>query len=141
MNHFVSKVFVHQLQVTADDLDEMNHVNNLQYLKWTLKAASAHSRHVGWTSQRYRELGSGWIVRSHKITYKLPALLDDLIEIRTWIDDFERVASLRKYEIVRQSDGRTCAQAETRWVFVDFATQKLVAIPDEVRAAFLGATE
>ncbi len=131
-----SELFVMQRIVCQDDLDEMQHVNNLQYLRWSLQAAVAHSRHVGWPPERYRQLGSGWIVRSHKIVYKVPALLGNEIEIRTWIDDAEKVSSLRKYEIVRRSDGRLCAVAETQWVFVDFATGKLIAIPTEVRTAF-----
>ncbi len=122
--------------VTESDLDEMNHVNNLQYLRWTLAAASAHSKSVGWTSQRYRELGAGWIVRSHNITYKVPALLNDEIEIRTWVDGFDKVSSVRKYEIARTADQRLCAIAETRWVFIDFASLKLTEIPEVVRKAF-----
>jgi acyl-CoA thioester hydrolase len=78
----------------------------------------------------------GWVVRSHKITYKVPAKLNDEIAIHTWIKSFDKVTSIRKYEIVRQSDSRLCALAETRWVFVDFETLKLVEIPAEVRAAF-----
>ena len=131
-----SKVYIVERMVNDEDLDEMNHVNNLQYLRWTLNAASEHSRKVGWPSERYRELGASWIVRSHQITYKVPAILGDQIEIRTWIEDLEKVSSLRKYEIVRKSDGRTCALAETRWVFVDLATLKLTEIPEIVRSAF-----
>jgi acyl-CoA thioester hydrolase len=131
-----SPVFQLELTVCEEDLDEMMHVNNLQYLRWTLKAASAHSREVGWPSTRYRALGSVWIVRSHKITYKVPALMHDRILIRTWVEDFEKVSSLRKYEIVRAADGRTCAQAETRWVFVNLETQRLTEIPEEVIQAF-----
>ncbi len=129
-------IYINQRVVCDEDLDELNHVNNLQYLRWTLKAASDHSKSVGWPSDRYRESGTGWIVRSHKITYKLPAQLGDEIVIRTWIDVFDRVSALRKYEIVRKSDDRTYAVAETRWVFVDLATLKLIAIPDDVRSAF-----
>ena len=132
----LSRIFIAERIVCAEDLDEMNHVNNLEYLRWTLKAASEHSRHVGWPSERYRELGSSWIVRSHRITYKIPAVLGDKIEIRTWIEDFEKVSSLRKYEILRKSDGRACALAETRWVFVDLVTAKLTEVPEIVRAAF-----
>lgn len=128
--------FLDRRKVVEEDLDDFRHVNNLQYLRWTLCAASAHSRHVGWSSQRYRDLGSGWLVRSHQITYKVPALLDDEIVVRTWVDSFDRVSSVRKYEIVREADQSTCAFAETRWVFVDFATQKLTAIPSDVKAAF-----
>jgi acyl-CoA thioester hydrolase len=133
-----SLIFTDHRTVVAEDLDEWNHVNNLQYLRWTLKAASAHSKDVGWTSTRYRALGAGWIVRSHKITYKLSAQLGDSITIRTWVADFDKYSSTRKYEIFIGTDlQRLCTVAETRWVFVDFATQKLVAIPDEVRIAFV----
>jgi len=63
-------------------------------------------------------------------------LAGDEILIRTWIADMERMSSLRKYEIVRSSDDRVCALAETRWVFVDLSTLKLTQIPQEIRDAF-----
>ena len=129
-------IYHSQRVVCEEDLDELNHVNNLQYLLWTLKAAGEHSKFVGWPADRYRESGTGWIVRSHKITYKVPAQLGEEIVIRTWIDVFDRVSALRKYEIVRKSDDRTYAVAETRWVFVELATLKLIAIPEDVRSAF-----
>ncbi len=131
-----SDVFIDHRVVVEEDIDALQHVNNLQYLRWTLRSAVEHSRHVGWSPERYRELGSGWIVRAHKITYKMPALLGDEVEIRTWIDAVERVSSLRKYQIMRRSDGRSFALAETQWVFVDFATLKPAAIPEAVRTAF-----
>jgi acyl-CoA thioester hydrolase len=132
----LSETFVESVTVVEEDLDEMNHVTNLQYMLWTLKAAAAHSKKVGWSSDRCREIGAGWIVRSHKITYKVPALLGDRIEIRTWIEDFDKVSSMRKYEIVREMDGRLCALAETRWVFVDLQTAKLREIPEFIIRAF-----
>ena len=132
----LSPIYRHQLTVTNDDLDEMNHVNNLRYLKWCLKAATSHSKHVGWSSQRYRESGLGFIVRAHKIKYRVPALLDDEIEVRTWIASMEKVSSDRRYQIVRKSDGKRLAEAETTWVFVDLQSLELSRIPDEVRQAF-----
>ena len=132
-----SAIYVDTRVVCEEDLDELSHVNNLQYLRWTLKTAGAHSKHVGWTADRYRQAGTAWIVRSHKITYKVPAQLGDEIEIRTWLKELDRVSALRKYEIVRKSDERLCAMAETRWVFVDLQTLKLMPIPDDVRQAFV----
>jgi acyl-CoA thioester hydrolase len=131
-----STKYIETRTVAHADLDALEHVNNLQYLRWTLNAASAHSSQVGWPASRYRELGMGWVVRSHKITYKFPAKLNDEIAIHTWIKSFDKVTSIRKYEIIRQSDSRVCALAETRWVFVDFETLKLIEIPNEIRAAF-----
>lgn len=114
----------------------MNHVNNLRYLRWCLKAAVAHSSHVGWTSKRYRASGFGFIVRAHKIKYRVPALLDDEIVVRTWIANMEKVSSDRRYIIARASDGKRLAEAETTWVFVDLKTLELTKIPDEIRDAF-----
>ncbi len=131
-----STKYIEKWTVIDEDLDELDHVNNLQYLRWTLKVAASHSSHVGWPSSRYRQLGMGWVVRSHKITYKIPAKLNDAIEIRTWVESFDKVSSLRKYEILLESDGRVCAHAETRWVFVEFETLKLTPIPLAIRAAF-----
>lgn len=129
-----SNIYLHHLVVTKDDLDEMNHVNNLQYLRWCLKAAVAHSADVGWPSKRYFELGHGFIVREHKIKYKAPALLDDEITIQTWIDSLRAFSSVRKYRVLRNN--KKLVEAETNWVFVNLESLELTRIPDEIKAAF-----
>ena len=131
-----SSVYRHSLTVGIDDLDEMKHVNNLIYLKWCLRAAGAHSKHVGWSSQRYHETGFGFVVRAHKIKYKIPALLGDEIEVKTWVANMEKVSSDRRYQILRKSDGKRLAEAETTWVFVNLKTLAMERIPVEVRQAF-----
>jgi len=130
------KIFQHEHVVTLDDLDEMNHVNNLRYLKWCLKAAVAHSANVGWDSNRYRESGFGFIVRAHKIKYRIPAVLGDEIVVKTWIDSMEKVSSDRRYVITRARDGKRLAEAGTTWVYVNLETLALSRIPDEIRNAF-----
>ncbi len=129
--------FEYEVVVQPDDLDELKHVNNLRYLKWCLQAAVAHSKQVGWPSQRYRELGSGFIVRAHKIKYRAPAVLGDEVVIKTWISSMEKVSSDRRYSIIRKSDQRKLAEAETTWVFVDLKTLELTRIPEIIRLAFL----
>ena len=132
----LSDDFEYRITVGEDDIDEMNHVNNLQYLRWTNRAAVAHSSHVGWTPDAYRESGFGFIVRSHNIKYRVPAVLGDQILITTWIADMEKVSSLRKYRIVRENDNQLLAVAETNWVYVDMKTLRLTRIPENVRAPF-----
>jgi len=129
-------VYLYKLIVEEDALDEMNHVNNLVFLQWCLKSAGAHSKFVGWSSTRYRELGFGFIVRSHKIKYKIPALLGDEIVVKTWVAGMERFSSKRRYHVIRQRDGRRLAEAETNWVFIDLETGELAEIPETVSAAF-----
>ena len=131
-----SNVFEYYHEVVASDIDAMNHVNNLEYLRWTLRAAGSHSRSVGWSADRFRAYGAGFIVRSHNIKYRLPALLGDHVTVKTWVKEFTTVSSTRKYQIIRSSDQKRLADAETNWVFVDFKTTNLKAIPDEIRSAF-----
>ncbi|HAY81352.1 MAG TPA: acyl-CoA thioesterase [Planctomycetaceae bacterium] len=125
-----------RLSAVEDDIDELQHVNNLVYLRWSLKAAVSHSSHVGWPGARYRAHGAGFIVRSHNIKYRYPAVLGDEILIRTWIVAMERVSSLRRYDIVRERDAKLLARVETNWAFVDFQSLKLQRIPDAIRNAF-----
>jgi len=135
-----SDVFEFHYTVVESDIDAMNHVNNLEYLRWTLRAAHAHSKSIGWSSDRFRQYGAGFIVRSHDIKYRLPALLGDRVTIKTWVQVLTRVSSIRKYHIIRSVDGRRFADAETTWVFVDFQTTGIRQIPNEIHTAFAKAT-
>lgn len=128
----LSAIFIDERDVKEDEIDEMQHVNNLVYLRWAMDAAVAHSTAVGWSPERYRELGAGFIVRAHSIKYKRSAKLGDGISTKTWIDTMEKVSSVRKYEIRRSDDNKLLALAETNWVFVELATQALQPIPTDL---------
>jgi acyl-CoA thioester hydrolase len=131
-----SVVFEYHHEVIASEIDAMNHVNNLEYLRWTLRAAHSHSQSVGWSADRFRAHGASFIVRSHNIKYRLPALLGDHVTVKTWVKEFTKVSSIRKYQIIRSSDQKRLADAETNWVFVDYKTTTLRPIPEEIRSAF-----
>ena len=137
----LSDVFEYRLTVEVDVIDEMNHVGNIHYLRWTNRAGVAHSSYVGWTPEAYHDLGFGFIVRSHNIKYRIPAQLGDSILIETWIASMEKVSSLRAYRIIRESDGQLLARAETNWVFVDLQTLILTRIPNTVSSCFLKVTK
>ena len=70
-------VFEYHHQVTADEIDRVGHVNNIEYLRWLQNAAIAHSAAQGWPARAYHELGQGWVVRSHYIEYLAPAFPGD----------------------------------------------------------------
>jgi len=122
--------------VQPEELDGLMHANNLEYLKWMLAAATAHSDAVGWTLQRHLELQAGWVVRTHQIEYLQPALVNEDVVVRTWVVDMKWMSSMRRYVLVRPSDNARLAVAATNWAFVDFQTKKLARIPDIVSSAF-----
>jgi acyl-CoA thioester hydrolase len=129
-------IFEYHHLVTPAEIDGVGHVNNIEYLRWLQDAAVAHSTIQGWPQQAYYELGQGWVVRSHFIEYLVPAFAGDEIVVRTWIADMKRVTSLRRYELVRPSDGKKLALACTNWAFVKFATLQPCRVPSEVISAF-----
>lgn len=122
--------------VKPEEIDGLGHVSNLHYLRWTQDAALAHSAEQGWPSSRYQAVGEGFVVRSHEIEYLRPAMPGEEVIIRTWVADFKRVSSLRRFEVLRASDGKLLARAATNWAYVTFATGYPKRIPDEVANAF-----
>jgi acyl-CoA thioester hydrolase len=133
----VPDIFFHSHVVQADEIDTLGHANNVVYIAWLQAAAVAHSDVQGWPGSRYRELGQGWVVRSHAIEYLLPAFAGDHVAVETWVATMKKVTSLRRYRIVRRGDGSLLATAETNWAFVDLTTSKPVRIPPEVAEAFV----
>lgn len=129
----MSKFFDFHHTVDADEIDAQGHVHNLRYLQWTLWAAGAHSRAGGWDSELALKQRLGWVVRNHDITYRSAALQGDEVTIRTWVADIAKFASKRKYLICRSSDQTVLAKAATRWVYVNLAERKVIAIPDELK--------
>lgn len=122
--------------VTPGEIDGQGHVNNLEYLKWMQQAALDHSAAQGWPPERYRELGAGWVARSHAIEYLGPAFAGDEIVVKTWIADFKKVTSRRKYRILRPADDSLLAVAETNWAFIGLEHHVPRRIPPELAAAF-----
>jgi acyl-CoA thioester hydrolase len=126
----------HTLVVGRKALDENGHVNNVQYVQWMQDAAVEHSERTGCTRMT-REAGALWVARSHTIEYLRPAFQDERITVLTWVSNWRKVRSLRKYRFVRDADGALLARGETDWVYVDATTARPRNIPDEVAGVFV----
>jgi acyl-CoA thioester hydrolase len=123
-------------RVVAAEIDELNHAGNYHYVRWMQHAAVAHSSVNGWSAERYREFGCGWVVRSHQITYLKPAFEGDLLTIRTWVANMRSATSLRRFEINNEA-GEQLAVAETDWAFIHYARQRPTRIPEAVASCFV----
>jgi acyl-CoA thioester hydrolase len=125
---------IHQFEIkaTADMVDANGHVNNIACLKWTQDAAIEHARVSGCT-RASMAIGATWVVRTHHIEYLRPVFAGDTIIVLTWVADFRKVRSLRKYKLIRAADRAVVAQAETDWVLVDAGSGRPRAITDEIR--------
>ncbi len=128
-------VFEHELDVPTTAIDDNGHVNNVVYVQWMQDVAIAHFESVG-GSAIMRASNATWVARSHYVEYLRPAMAGDRVKIRTWVENFRRVMSLRKYEFVRVGDAIVLAKGQTEWVFVDVATGRPKSVPEEIVALF-----
>ena len=125
-----------QLAITATDadIDELDHVSNLVYLRWVLEAATAHSAARGWGHPEYRKLGSVFIVRRHELDYLAPVLRGEHVIAETWVASWKGASCVRATEIKRGE--QVVLRAATTWAFVSLTSGRPQRIPEELLAAF-----
>lgn len=125
-----------QLPITATDadIDELDHVSNLVYLRWVLEVAMAHSRAKGWDHPEYRALGSVFIVRRHELDYLVPVLRGERVIAETWVASWKAASCVRATEIKRGD--QVVLRAATTWVFVSMTSGKPQRIPEDLLTAF-----
>jgi len=130
----VSPIYTKTITISKESIDENGHANNVAYVQWMQDIAVEHYSSIGGIEAQGPD--STWVVREHKIEYLLPAFEGDELEIKTWVENIRRVRSMRKYEFIRKSDGKTLVKGETDWVFVDVKTGSPRAIPNTVANVF-----
>ena len=128
----MNPIFQFDIPVTAEVVDRNGHVNNVAYIQWLQDAAVRHARASG-CMDATASAGAIWVVRTHFIEYLAPAFAGDTLTVLTWVVNFQKVRSLRKYKIIRAADQTIVARAETDWVFVNAKTGRPMTIPDEVK--------
>lgn len=121
--------FVLQLQVEAEEMDMLGHVNNVVYQRYLERAAIAHSAHIGFTLARYRDLGGVFVLRRIEIDYLRSAVAGDVLEISTWIGHTKGTRAMRHYEIRKQDDPELLLTAKALWVWVDLEAMRPKPIP------------
>jgi len=118
------------------ECDAYGHLNNINYLRWMQEAAFGASAAVGYDFARYNDLGHLWLVRETDIEYIAPLMYGDQVEIKTWVADFRRAHSLRRYEFINIRTNQLAARASTDWVYTNAQTLRPVTVPEALRRAF-----
>lgn len=126
-------IFRLQFTVPPEVVDVHRHVNNVAYVQWMQDAAIAHAEACG-GARLAQELGGSWFVRTHRIEYLKPAFLNDELTVLTWVANWRKVRSLRRYRFLRNQT--VLAEGETDWVFVDAATGRPKPISQHIVSAF-----
>lgn len=123
--------FSQQRRVVPADLDVQAHVNNVVYVAWVQEVAIAH-----WRALAPPDIARAvaWVATRHEIDYLAPAVLDELIEVRTRVGHAEGLRFERLTEVRRLPDHRLLARSRTLWVPVDPVTGRPIRVSAAVRA-------
>jgi len=128
-------VFYLPITVAPEDIDELNHVNNIVYLRYVQDAAIGHWKTVP------QEIASQiiWMARRHEIDYLKQAFLGEELVAKTWVDDFVGVKSIRHCEIMRGEE--ILARSITHWISLDAQTLRPKRITEEIVMQFFPESE
>lgn len=129
-------IYSYPFNVRYYECDGYGHVNYSNYLRYMQEAAFGASRVVGYGNQEYGQAGQIWLIRDTEVEYLKPLRYGESGTIKTWVEDFRRVRSRRRYEVYREDTDDLCARGATDWVYLDAATFRPSSIPPEMKAAF-----
>lgn len=137
----MSQTYTRSFQVRQYELDRFSHVNNAVYLNYLQQAAIEANEVVGYSPQRYQELGFTWVASKTIIEYNQPLYYGDNVTLETWISAYKRIQAAREYRITKPDTNEIVAVASTNWVLLNATTLKPIRIPPELIDLFAPQAE
>ncbi len=127
------QVFEKLITVSQDDLDELNHVNNVRYVQWTQDIAKEH-----WLQYATEEILNDffWVLLNHHIEYKSSAILNDIIKLKTYVVKAEGVTSTRIVEMYHNKTNKLLLKSKTHWCLISSKTLRPTRINSEIANLF-----
>jgi len=127
------QVYSETIVVTENDIDELQHVNNVRYVQWVNDIAKAHWHKNASTSILKNYF---WILLSHTIDYKASAVLNETLLITTYVTEAKGVKSTRIVEIFNKKSNTLLAKSTTNWCFMSTSSKKPTRITQEITDLF-----
>jgi acyl-CoA thioester hydrolase len=126
-----------ELSITpvSADIDELGHVNNAVWVRWLQDIATAHWQAVAAPEHVEAYI---WVVVRHEIDYLGNVGPGETVTARTWIEEPPRGAKFDRHVSFSGSDEKVKVRAKTTWAIVDRASGRVLRVPKEVAAPFLG---
>jgi len=129
-------IYSRERTICAEDTDELDHVNNIVWLRFVVALAHAHAAAVGIAAEAHERMGVAWVVRRHEIEYLRSAVLGERILESTWVTELRGARCRRAFAFRRVTNGETLVRAESLWAFVDRKTQRPRRMPAEILDRF-----
>ena len=125
-------IFSLPIRVYFQDTDAGGVVYHANYLNFMERARTEWLRTQGYSNAGLmKEFGSVFVVRSIKLDYLKPALLDDLLEVTARINDVGRSRISLAQTVLRGEEVLT--EAEVHLVCVSLESFRPVSVPEVLR--------
>ena len=120
-------------RVRFGDLDALQHMNNVEFLRFFETARIDYIRQLipGHSPGNSNEFG--FIFAEAHINYRAPAFYDDEIRTYVWISEIRRSALRVDFEMIVEGDERKVAEGYGWLVGYDYVVGKPQPLPDELR--------
>jgi acyl-CoA thioester hydrolase len=126
------KVFSWPVRVYFQDTDAGGVVYHASYVNFMERSRTEWLRTFGYSNAGLmKELGVVFVVRSLKLDYLKPALLDDLVTVTSQIKEIGR-SRLNLHQTVLRGE-EVLVEGEVHLACVDVKTFKPVRVPDVLR--------
>ena len=127
------KIFTWPTRVYYQDTDAGGVVYHASYVNFMERARTEWLRTHGYSNAGLmKEFGVVFVVRSLKLDYLRPALLDDMLEVTAQIKDIGR-SRITLLQSVRRND-ELLTEAEVHLVCVSLEAFKPVSVPEALRS-------
>lgn len=123
------KVFEYKRTVVSNEIDELNHVNNVVYVQWVQDIAEMHWKVL---TKDVPQDNLIWVVIKHEVDYVGQAVLGDEVILKTWVGKTGGVKSQRHVEVYNKE--QLIVRAKTTWCLLNTTTYKPTRISEEMVA-------
>jgi acyl-CoA thioester hydrolase len=113
--------------VSSEDIDDLNHVNNVSYVKWMDTVAFEH---LAFLTKENPLPEYVWVVMRHEIDYLKQAVLGDEVIAKTWVGETRGFTSIRNIDFYKKDV--LILKARTTWAMLDSITYKPARIREKV---------
>lgn len=122
-------------RVEAQDLDQLDIVDNTVYGAFAEEAAARALASVDWSPADLKARGLAVASRHFHVRYQSPAVWGDRLEVVTYLLELGDMGGDWVVTIQRPADGVGIVQCTLRWVLVDRVTGEAQRLPESLSAA------
>ncbi len=126
-------IFEQTREVKPEDLDAMQHVNNVRYVQWIQDVAEAHWKQQATDLMQQQYI---WVVLSHYVEYKHPLYLSNRVLLKTQVGEVFGPKYGRIVEFWNAQKNTLCVKAESMWCLLDARTHRPKRVTDDIREIF-----